>query len=178
MLADVVTNHASWFGRSRRRIEVDGVTLFLGSADAAIAFPPAGCDPAGAVALAAKAGAREIGCWGLAPDDALGRRLLGLGFQNGWQPQWMGIEPGPAEERPAADESPDCGEGLPYAAAAHRAAVREPGVHHFVVRDGGALVGHALLNVAGTTAGIYDMGVGFEHRRRGHCLALTRATAA
>ena len=178
MLADVVTNNASWFGRSRQRVEVDGVTLFLGSADVAIAFPPAGCDPAGAVALAAEAGAREIGCWALAPDDVLGRRLLGLGFQDGWQPHWMGIEPGAADERPAADESPGCGEGLPYASAAHRAALREPGVHHLVVRDGGALVGHAVLNVAGTTAGVYDMGVGLEHRRRGHGLALTRAAVA
>ena len=89
-----------------------------------------------------------------------------------------GHRTGPADERPAADESLDCGDGLPYASAAHRAAVREPGVHHFVVRDGGAVVGHAVLNVAGTTAGVYDMGVGLEHRRRGHGLALTRAAVA
>jgi GNAT superfamily N-acetyltransferase len=178
MLADVVTNHESWLRRRRERIELDGVTLLLGSAEAAIAFPPAGSDPAAAVARAVDAGVRELGCWAAAPDAELGRRLLQLGFQDGWQPHWMGREPGPDVDGPAAAESAECRAALPYGSDAHRAILGEPGVHHFAAREDGAVVGHAVLNVAGATAGVYDMGVADRYRRRGHGLALARAAIA
>jgi ribosomal protein S18 acetylase RimI-like enzyme len=178
MLSDVVTNHSSWFARGRERIEVDGVTLFLGPADATIAFPPTGADPAAAVARAVDAGIREIGCWAVAPDEELGRRLLGLGFQAGWQPHWMAAEPGGADASPLVEESAHCDPALPYASPGHRAVLGSAGVHHFVVRDGGAPAGHAVLNLAGGTGGVYDMGVAREFRRRGHGLALTRAVLA
>src|SRR6476619_2071389 len=178
MLADVVTNHVSWLGRRCERIELDGVTLLLGPAEAAIAFPPAGSDPAAAVARAVDAGARGIGCWAVAPDEELGRRLRHLGFQDGWQPHWMGIEPGSAIDGPAAAESAECSDFLPYGSAAHRAVLGEPGVHHFAAHENGAVIGHAVLNVAGVTAGVYDMGVAARYRRRGHGLALARAAIA
>ena len=174
MLGDVVANHSAWFAHGRQRLEVDGVTLFLGPADATIAFPPPGGDPAGAVAHAVGAGVREIGCWALAPDAELGRLLLELGFQDGWQPHWMGAETGAAGGS-LAEESRECDAALPYASPGHRAVLGSAGVHHFVARDGGRLAGHAVLNVAGTTGGVYDMGVDPELRRRGHGLALTRA---
>jgi GNAT superfamily N-acetyltransferase len=123
MLADVVTNHVSWLGRRRERIELDGVTLLLRPAEAAIAFPPAGSDP-------------------------------------------------------AAAESAECSDALPYGSAAQRAALGEPGVYHFAAHENGALVGHAVLNVAGATAGVYAMGVAERYRRRGHGLALARAAIA
>ena len=50
--------------------------------------------------------------------------------------------------------------------------------YHFAAHENGALVGHAVLNVAGATAGVYDMGVAERYRRRGHGLALVRAAIA
>ena len=151
--------------------------LFLGHADATIAFPPTGCDPAGAAARAAAAGAwrsaaghwRRTTSWP-ASSSASGSRTAGSRTGWGSNPDRRTTARRPTGAATAKRASPILG--------AHRAALRESVVHHFVVRDGGALVGHAVLNVAGTTAGVYDMGVGLEHRRRGHGLALTRAAVA
>lgn len=71
------------------RVEVDGVTLYVGTRDAVLAFPSLGTGLATAVDVAQESGVREIACWPLQPDDALGEQLTGLGFQDGWQPHWM-----------------------------------------------------------------------------------------
>ena len=141
-----------------------------------LAFPRATADLAGAVRLAREAGAREVGCWSLRPDDELGARLLELGFQDGWQPHWMGLDAAGGFDAPRADaeETAQCSPELPYASAWHES-VLGGDVHHFVVRDASALVGHAVLNVDGTTGGIYDMGVLPASRRRGHGRALVLA---
>jgi ribosomal protein S18 acetylase RimI-like enzyme len=120
----------------------------------------------------------EIGCWSLAPDERLGRRLTQLGFQDGWQPHWMGVDPrdAVAEYDGNVSESDECSDDVPYASPEHRAAIGGD-VHHFVARParGEQIVGHAVLNVDGTTGGIYDMGVVAGDRRQGHGLALTTA---
>jgi ribosomal protein S18 acetylase RimI-like enzyme len=178
VLADVEQNHRSWFGRMTEELEIDGVTLFIGPRNAAIAFPPPGADPAQAVHRAIAAEVSEIGCWSLAPDERLGRRLTQLGFQDGWQPHWMGVDPrdAVAEYDGNVSESDECSDDVPYASPEHRAAIGGD-VHHFVVRParGEQIVGHAVLNVDGTTGGIYDMGVVAGDRRQGHGLALTTA---
>ena len=164
----------SWFGRAHERRELDGVTVFVGRGDAVFAFPEPGADLAGAVGLARAAGAREVGCWALEPDDELGDRLTSLGFQDGWQPHWMGIDPRELREPPAhpVEESSECSRELPYA---HE---RAEDLRHLVVREGATLVGHTVLNVDGDSAGLYDMGVLPRVRRRGFGRALTLAALA
>jgi GNAT superfamily N-acetyltransferase len=154
------------------------VTVFVGRGDAVLAFPESGADLAGAVALARAAGAREVGCWALEPDDELGARLTALGFRDGWQPHWMGIDPREAGEEAAypIEESSECRRELPYWSQAHEHAGGD--VHHLVAREGGALVGHTVLNVDGDSAGLYDMGVLPRARRRGYGRALTIAALA
>ena len=172
MLADVERNHRSWFARGRETVELDGVTAYLGATHATLAFPRSDGDLESAVRMAVERGVSEFGCWALAADDRLGRRLLGLGFQDGWQPHWMGIEP-EREGLPghAAEESAECSIALPYG---HDPAPSDV-ARHFVVREGGALVGHVVLHVEGETGGVYDMGVAPRARRRGHGTALTLA---
>jgi len=172
---DPVRSHRSWFGRGSERVELEGVEVYLGARNATIAFPEPGADLDGAVRLALDRGVRELGCWSYAPEDVLGGRLHALGFQDGWSPHWMGIDPmeaaGPSEP---VEETSECVEGLPYGGAGHGAVAAE-GVHHFVVRERGRIVGHAVLDVGGDQGGIYDMGVVPEARRRGHARTLTLA---
>ena len=174
MLADAVTNHLSWFGRGRERTDLGGVTLFLGGGTAVIAFPEGDAVLQDAVERARRAGVAEISCWAVEPDDDLGERLHALGFQDGWQPHWMGIDPRTRGEPPAhlVERTPDCEPELPYASPQHRH-VLGGDVHHLVARQGGMIVGHAVLNVDGETGGVYDMGVLPSARRQGFGLALT-----
>ena len=173
MLGDVERNHRSWFARGREIAELDGVTLFLGARHATLAFPRPEADLETAVRTAVSSGVSEVGCWALAPDERLGRRLVGLGFQDGWQPHWMGIEPSrraPLSGR-IVEESRECSAALPYG---HDPAPSDV-ARHFVTGDGQALVGHVVLHVEGDTGGVYDMGVAPPARRRGHGTALTLA---
>lgn len=143
-----------------------------------LAFPEPGADLDGAVALAREAGVREAGCWALEPDDELGARLTALGFQDGWQPHWMGIDPRELREEPAhaVAESSECSRELPYGSDAHANAGGD--VHHFVAHEDATLVGHTVLNIDGESAGLYDMGVLPDARRRGYGRALTIAALA
>ena len=178
MLADAARNHLSWFGRHREHFDLDGVSLFVGRGDAVIAFPDADADLAEAVRLAREAGVREVGCWSLEPDDALGARLSALGFQDGWQPHWLGSELTQPPARPAHDveEAPVCSPELPYWSELHERPA--DGVHHLVVREGSTIAGHAVVNVEGDSGGLYDMGVLASARRRGYGRSLTLAALA
>lgn len=143
-----------------------------------LAFPGPGADLDGAVALAREAGVREVGCWALEPDDELSARLTALGFQDGWQPHWMGIDPRELREEPAGavEKSSECSRELPYWSDVHANAGGD--VHHFVAREDATLVGHTVLNVEAESAGLYDMGVLPRARRRGYGRALTIAALA
>ena len=174
MLADVERNHRSWLARGRETIELDGVTLFLGGRHATLAFPRPDADLGTAVRTAVEHGVREVGCWSLAPDERLGRRLLALGFQDGWQPHWMGTEPSRvrASAPPHAVEASErCSPTLPYGHVEAPADV----ARHLVVGDADVPAGHVVLHVEGETAGVYDMGVAANARRRGFGTALTLA---
>jgi GNAT superfamily N-acetyltransferase len=124
------------------------------------------------------AGVHEAGCWALEPDDELDARLTALGFQDGWQPHWMGIDPSETREEPAhpVERSGECSRELPYASDLHGRTSDD--VHHLVARDGPTLVGHTVLNVDGDSAGLYDMGVLPRARRRGYGRALTLTALA
>jgi GNAT superfamily N-acetyltransferase len=141
-----------------------------------LAFPRDDADLSGAVRLARDAGAREVGCWALTPDVALGERLHHFGFQDGWQPHWMRIDPRAQHESPAhsVEHTAECDRELPYASL-HHERVLGGDVHHFIIRGGARAFGHAVLNVAGGSGGIYDMGVAPGARRQGYGRALTLA---
>jgi GNAT superfamily N-acetyltransferase len=174
VLQDVERNHRSWLGRSREQVELAGVTLLLGATHATLAFPVPDADLETAVRTAVDHGFGEVGCWSLAPDDRLGERLRGLGFQDGWQPHWMGIDPGRPPDlsaRHAVERNDECSPRLPYG---HGAPLDDV-ARHFVARDGATLAGHVVLHVEGATGGVYDMGVAPGHRRRGYGTALTLA---
>ena len=176
MLSDVERNHRSWFARGRETVALDGVTMLLGATHATLAFPRPDADLETAVRIAVERGVSEVGCWAISPDERLGRRLLGLGFQDGWQPHWMGIEPTSSPERAddAVEKSDECSTALPYG---HDPAPSDV-ARHLVVREGGTVVGHVVLHVAGDAGGVYDMGVAPGARRRGHGTALALAAVA
>ena len=178
-LHEAAANHRSWFGRGRKLVEVDGVSVFLGNEDAVLAFPEPNGDLAAAVAVARDSGAAEIGCWAIAPDEKLHGRLAELGFQDGWQPHWMGVDPRLSQSQPRATarETNGCVDGLPYSSS-HHEGVLGGDVHHFVVDEGELIVGHAVLNIEAESGGIYDMGVAPQFRRRGHGRALVLAALA
>jgi ribosomal protein S18 acetylase RimI-like enzyme len=179
VLEDAARNHRSWFGKGRELVELDAVALFLGRDDAVLAFPRCEGDLSTAVRLACESGANEIGCWALAPDGELGSRLSQLGFQDGWEPHWMGTDPRGQREEPGheVEETAECARCLPYSSKGHES-VLGGNVHHFVVREGPTIVGHAVLNVDGESGGIYDMGVAPQARRRGYGRALALAALA
>jgi ribosomal protein S18 acetylase RimI-like enzyme len=165
-------NHESWFARGRETVALDGTNVYVGAGDAVIAFPDSDADLASAVGLARAAGVGEVSCWALAPDARLGDRLRRLGFQDGWQPHWMGLDPRETAGRSDTTErTTACDPALPYASQ-HHTGVLGGDVHHLVVRDGAQVVGHTVLNVVGDSGGVYDMGVAEQHRRRGHGGAL------
>lgn len=149
------------------------MTVYLGDTNATLAFPRPDADLETAARTAADRGVSEVGCWALAPDERLGRRLLALGFQDGWQPHWMGIEPTRRIELPegAVEESDECSAALPYG---HEPALTDV-ARHLVAREREGVVGHVVLHVEGDSGGIYDMGVAPHARRRGHGTALTLA---
>ena len=176
MLADAAANHLSWFGRGRERFDLDGITLFIGAGHAVLAFPRRDADLAQAVARAREAGVAEVGCWALEPDGELGDQLRRLGFQDGWQPHWMSVDPRVPRDAPGhpIERSGDCDPELPYASPQHRQMLAGD-VQHLVARQGGQIVGHVVLNVHEKTGGIYDMGVLPSARNQGYGLALTLA---
>jgi ribosomal protein S18 acetylase RimI-like enzyme len=180
-----------------------GLTWMIGGGGAAITFPAltrARADAALAevVAAARAAQAGEVSCWSLLPPRPrdLGERLHRLGFELGWQAHWMAVDLDDAgleaeaagiEVAVVEPEAPWVAEGLPYddpGAAEHRrvlAAATPRRVWHLAARRDGIPVGHATLSVSTGrlgVAGLYDVGVRADERRRGIGRALTALACA
>jgi GNAT superfamily N-acetyltransferase len=141
---------------------------------------------------AARRRSREASCWSLLPTEPeeLGDELAAAGFREGWQAHWMAIEigssPVPCPEgveigMATTDWEPT---DLPWDGAerselrSRLAGERPRRVWHLGAWRDGVPVGHAVVNV--TTgrlgvAGIYDMGVAPDERRKGIGRALTVA---
>jgi GNAT superfamily N-acetyltransferase len=168
-----------------------GVTWMVSPAGAVLAFPRISSERLAGLLprflAAARTGrAHEASCWSALPTRPgdLDAQLQGAGFREGWQAQWMSAEatrrqPAPAELLDVEiDLAPAHWEptALPYdgpgvaGVRGRLADVRPRRTWHLWAHRDGQAVGHALVNV--TTgglgvAGIYDMGVAEDERRKG-----------
>lgn len=145
------------------------------------------------LSAAGRSRAGEASCWSLLPTEPeeLGSALVAAGFGEGWQAHWMavdiasragvvapaGVEVGLAPATWKATALPWDGDGI-AAVRSSLAGAQPRRVWHLGAWRNGRPVGHALVNV--TTgrlgvAGIYDMGVANDERRRGIGRALTAA---
>lgn len=168
--------------------------------DQEIAFPrlpraTAGDDLEAIVAFyRRRAGQRGVLCWSLDPPatPALGSRLAARGFRWGFRPHWMGLDlrllppdgPPPAVRIGLLDEESPAVAGLPYydqtSAGQMQAAGRSRPhrIWHIGAWREGRLVGHSVLNLTVGrlgVAGIFNVGVVPEARRRGIGAAVTAA---
>ena len=184
-VAAAVANHRVWFERLAAACggsveRVGDVELAVVGDAAALPFPAGPAGLAGAVERCRALRLREVGCWAAAPDGALGALLRALGFQDGWQPHWMAADPRAVPVEDGSEVELGRGEGtprLPYWSP-RRAMLIEAfpdEVVQLVVRAGGEVLGEATLNLADGGAGVFDMGVAPEARRRGIGLALALA---
>jgi ribosomal protein S18 acetylase RimI-like enzyme len=169
---------------------------------ATVAYPPAlaGGELVGLAenlaTAARRLGVEKIGWWSALPPQPpeLGTLLAARGWWWGWQPQWMGralrdadlgggsvpgVHIGPVERSALWTVR-----GLPYhcatAARVRDAMVaREPRrMWHLAAWRGDRVIGHAVLHVpagADPVAGLFDVGVVADERRRGIGRALTLA---
>lgn len=175
-----------------------GVTWMSSPAGAVLAFPRlsrARLDDVLPSFLAAAKDAPEASCWSLLPTQPpdLDTVLRSAGFREGWQAHWMatelaeldsavsdGIRVEVVEGDWTATDLPWDGAGI--AAVRTRLTREHPRrVWHVAAWKGDEPVGHDTLNVTTGSlgvAGIYDMGVAVQARRRGIGSALTHAALA
>ena len=159
--------------------EDDGVAIVATSRELVMPFPrrlPDGVLDR-ALEWVEMRGVRTVACWAAreADGDGLSPPLAARGFEEGWQPNWMAVEAEPAPDDArvaAAREVPEWdryGQQL-LTMASERTLP-------FVARVDGEFAGFAWLHAPAdeTVAGIFDVVVFPEHRRRGLGRALTAA---
>jgi GNAT superfamily N-acetyltransferase len=131
------------------------------------------------VEFARRSGARIVGAW-LSPATDAGP-LEAVGFERGWEPWWMGAELADIAEPddPRVALSTDVPEYGPGGQRLLSLARHQPSrAWHAVAREEGQFAGRAWSLRAGEVAGIYDMEVWPNFRRRGIGRALLRVVCA
>jgi ribosomal protein S18 acetylase RimI-like enzyme len=164
LLRAIAANHRVWFRRGTGATveRVGGVELVVNGAEGALPFPLKRTRAAVADAMQRvdELALGTVSCWSLDEDKALGTLLIARGFEWGWQPWWMALDLA----------------RLPSEEPGHRVLRRRRGaVHLLAVRDEQRNIGGVVVNPWRRIAGIYDMGVRPEYRRRGIGRSLTLA---
>jgi GNAT superfamily N-acetyltransferase len=185
--AAAARNHTAWMraralatgGAIRRHGHLRWYAEGLGG-EISLGFPKAVSQPALSAALAdARAcRSRSIACWatGLEDVDALWARLEPAGFEWGWKPHWMALDPAglpAAEPDPRVSLVTSVREYDAYGSAL--LTLTRGRCWHAEARVDGRHVGHAWSFLHGDEAGVYDMDVYPPWQRQGLGRALTLA---
>jgi GNAT superfamily N-acetyltransferase len=140
------------------------------------------------LAWSEEAGVRTVGCWtsGLGDDERVRDILEPRGFTEGWQPHWMyarlPLEAAAPDARiEEVTEVPDYDEYGQTLLEMTRVRPRDRRSWHYVAREDGKLAGMIWLHttdMAPGRAGLFDIYVNPDMRRRGVGSALTAAACA
>lgn len=139
-------------------------------------------------AWAKDGGSRELLIWNMDQNPDLDLHLIAHGFRDSFEPWWMTRDLSVPIDEPvhevtlATDAEIDelLQSQIPYVMPVQmestRKLIRETDdVRWLVVRDDGAVVGQAIVNLTGTHAGLFNVGVDGRYRHKGLGRSLTNA---
>lgn len=127
----------------------------------------------------------DVLVWSMYPHTEIDLHLLAQGYQTGFEPWWMtrdltGPLPSPAHDiHVATDHDIDrlAASDVPYIVPEQLETTRRLSgdVVWLIASDNGEIMGQAIVNLTGTHAGLFNVGVSGRRRRRGIGSSLTAA---